>query len=192
MKGRYKIGIGVLAALAMLAGYNLGQILRGPQPPSSTDLPVLANHETLLGEKRPDFILPDLQNQPRHISEWDGKTLLINFWASWCAPCRHEIPAFLKIRDRYHTQGFEIIGIAIDQPDMVNELATELGIDYPLLYGQQEATEISRRFGNRRGTLPYSIFIDSQGIIRHIHAQGELTVPELDTIIGKLLPSSLN
>lgn len=184
--------IAALVCIAGLSGYILSSRIQDNSSAGNTIeahqiLP--PNVEALLGKSRPDFTLPDLQNKSRNVSEWDGKALLINFWATWCAPCRKEIPAFLKARQRYHSQGFEIIGIALDLPDMVSEFASEIGIDYPLLYGQQNATEIAQQYGNILGTLPYSIFIDSNGKIQHIHNSGEISEDQLNAIIPTLLTS---
>lgn len=141
----------------------------------------------MIGRQRPAFTLPDLENRPRGIAEWDGHPLLINFWATWCAPCRKEIPVFIKARERYAPQGLEIIGIAIDLPDMVREYAGEMGINYPLLYGQENAVDINYRYGNQTGGLPYSVFIDAQGVIRHLHAKGALDEAELETLLAPLI-----
>jgi peroxiredoxin len=141
----------------------------------------------LLGQHRPAFILPDLDHHLRDIAEWDGQTLIVNFWATWCPPCREEIPAFMRAREKFTDQNLEIIGIAIDQPDMVSQYAAEMGISYPLLYGQMDASEVNRLYGNTLGALPYTVFIDAAGKIRHIHARGALTDTELDVILAEIL-----
>lgn len=184
-----KVLLGILAAAALGAGFSLGRILSLPQPPAGPpDLtaPSMEQAETVVGRQRPDFTLPDLENRPRSISEWDGRPLLINFWATWCAPCREEIPVFLKAREQYASQGFEVIGIAIDLPDMVSEYAAEMGIDYPLLYGQENAMDVNQRYGNQIGALPYSVFVDARGVIRHVHIKGALDEAELGALLADL------
>jgi peroxiredoxin len=183
----YWILIGLLLTAAAVAGYSFRYILNPPladAPPESPP-PVPAPTE-LIGELRPEFGLMDLNNRLRQISEWDGRPLLLNFWATWCAPCREEIPAFIAAREKFKVTGFEVVGIAIDRPEFVLEFARELSIPYPLLYGDQDATEIMQRYGNRAGTLPYSVFIDAQGRIRQIHNRGVLREPELSEIIAGL------
>lgn len=183
-----KILLAILAASALGAGFSLGRILNLSEPAADPTAASSrsANTETLIGQRRPDFTLPDLENRPRSIDEWNGRPLLINFWATWCAPCRKEIPVFIKARERHASQGLEIIGIAIDLPGMVNEYAEEMGIDYPLLYGHENAMDVNSRYGNRTGALPYSVFIDALGVIRHIHATGALDEAQLETLLSDL------
>lgn len=188
-----KILLTILATAALGAGFSLGHIQNLSRPPAAqSDSRVeepgpTATPETVVGKARPAFTLQDLNNQPHSIAEWDGRPLLINFWATWCEPCRKEIPAFIKARERYAAQGLEIIGIAIDLPGMVSEYAGEMGINYPLLYGQENAVDLNYRYGNRTGALPYSVFIDAEGIVRHIHAQGALDQGQLDALLSDLL-----
>ncbi|HEX7027821.1 MAG TPA: TlpA disulfide reductase family protein [Gammaproteobacteria bacterium] len=184
-----KILLGILAAAALGAGFSLGRILN-LSPPAEVASGPSDNQETLIGQPRPAFTLPDLENRPRSIAEWDGRPLLINFWATWCAPCRKEIPVFIDARKRYASQGLEIIGIAIDLPDMVNDYAEEMNIDYPLLYGEENAMDVNSRYGNRTGALPYTVLVDARGIIRAIHATGALDEAELETLLEDLLRSN--
>jgi thiol-disulfide isomerase/thioredoxin len=186
VKPLHKILITILLLAAAVAGYNLAHVLRAPQPtgPEKAVLPAPAE---LLGQPRPEFTLPDLAGQQHNVTEWDGKVLLINFWATWCAPCREEIPTFIKVRHEYRDRGFEIVGIAIDNPEFVIEYARDLGIDYPLLYGSEDAIETGGRYGNRQGTLPYSVFVNTEGRISHIHNAGVLGETELIRIVEELL-----
>lgn len=186
MKTLHKLLIGVLLLAAAVAGYNLSYLLHPPQAAAPGE-PVLPVPAELLGQPRPEFTLPDLGEQPRNVAEWEGKALLINFWATWCAPCREEIPAFIKVRREYRDRGFEILGIAIDNPEFVIEYARDLGINYPVLYGSEDAVEVGRLYGNRQGTLPYSVFINTQGRISHIHNSGVLSESELARIVEELL-----
>lgn len=109
--------------------------------------------------------LADLQGQPQVLSQWRGKVLVVNFWATWCAPCREEIPAFVRLQDKYRAQGLQFVGIAIDQRDPVQAFIREFGINYPVLLGGMEGVEISRRAGNRVGALPFTLIIDRKGKI---------------------------
>lgn len=191
MKPLHKLLIGILLVVAAVAGYNLAFIL----PPSSPEQPAfissnLPSTTDLIGQYRPEFSLPDLAGQPRHIKDWDGQALLINFWATWCAPCREEIPAFIAVREKFHSRGFEIVGIAIDQAEFVTEYARDFGITYPLLQGGGEALELSNLYGNQQGTLPYSVFVNAQGRITHIHNRGVLHEAELTRIVESLLSSA--
>lgn len=191
MKPLHKFLIGLLLLSAAIAGYNLAYLLRPPRPAVTYEKPALPVPADLVGHPRPQFTLPDLAGQPRNVAEWDGKLLLINFWATWCAPCREEIPAFIKVRRAYRDRGFEIVGIAIDNPEFVIEYARELGINYPLLYGSEDAMETGTRYGNRQGTLPYSVFVNTEGRISHIHNSGVLTESELIHMVEELLQAPI-
>lgn len=128
----------------------------------------------------------DLNGNEQALSQWRGKVLIVNFWATWCPPCREEIPAFIKLQDIYGKQGLTFVGIAIDQKDKVQAYADEMGINYPVLMGELEAIDLAKRAGNRLGGLPYTVIIDRNGKI----AAGEiggLTQAKLEALIKPLL-----
>lgn len=137
-------------------------------------------------EFRPEFTLADLTGTPRSIREWDGQVLLINFWATWCPPCQREIPAFIELQEKYAARGFQIVGIAIDREEPVRDFVDTMGINYPILTGEQDAIEIAQRYGNRLGALPYSVVVDRQGHIVSVQA-GELTLEEAEKVLAGLL-----
>jgi thiol-disulfide isomerase/thioredoxin len=186
VKFSHKLLIAILLLAAAVAGYNLAYILLPPEPASPSALKPVAPAD-LIGLYRPEFTLPDLAGRPHSVSEWDGRVLLINFWATWCAPCREEIPAFIAVRRQFQEKGFEIVGIAIDQPEFVIEYARDFAITYPLLYGAEDAIAVSSLYGNRQGTLPYSVLVDAQGRITHIHNSGVLKEPELSRLVAGML-----
>lgn len=139
------------------------------------------------GYMRPDFTLQDLHGRDHAISEWDGKVLLINFWATWCAPCRKEIPELKALQDKYHEQGFEVIGVAADEAEEVIAYAKNAAFNYPVLQGEMMSVfDISEEYGNRSGVLPHSVFIDRKGQVRHIK-NAVLSFDEADSIIHQLL-----
>lgn len=135
---------------------------------------------------RPVFELPDLEGNTRSITEWDGKILLVNFWATWCAPCRREIPLLNDLQAEYREEGVQIIGIAIDDAKLVAEYANEIGIVYPVLVGEQEAIDVLRGFGTDFEGLPISVFVDRDGKIVGIHV-AELKRPEAVAALEALL-----
>ena len=104
--------------------------------------------------------LADLKGANQGLAQWRGQVLVVNFWATWCAPCREEIPGFVNLQQRYGSRGLRLVGIAIDQPDKVAEFAREFRINYPLLTGSLETMELLRQAGNRAGVLPYTLVID--------------------------------
>lgn len=117
--------------------------------------------------RRPDFTLPDTDGRARRIDEWDGKLLIVNFWATWCPPCVHEIPVFNLLQRRYADEGVQFLGIAIDDLANVKTFMDEVGLDYPTLHGQLEAMELGRAFGNVIGGLPYTVIVGRDGNIVH-------------------------
>lgn len=137
---------------------------------------------------RPDFTLSDLQGTPRQLSEWDNKILLLNFWATWCPPCRREIPDFIELRDELQArkQPFEVIGIAIDQAEPVQHFIEEIGVEYPILFAELEGLDIMRDYGNRLTTLPYTVIIDQNRKITHTFRK-EVTKADILQAIEPLL-----
>ena len=147
-------------------------------------MPEQANN--IIGTIRPEFAMRDIENEVRNIKEWDGKVILINFWATWCPPCKKEIPAFMELQTEYQDKGFQIIGIAIDDEESVKDYADTLGMNYPIIAAELEAMELSGRFGNRVNALPFSAFIDRDGKIVFTKA-GELSKEKTVELINKYL-----
>lgn len=152
------------------------------------DLPIVMPEQaaSVIGTPRPEFSMIDIQNEVRNIKEWDGKVVLLNFWATWCPPCKKEIPAFMALHQEYKDKGFEVIGIAIDDDDAVKDYVDTMGIDYTIIAAELEATELARRYGNRVNALPFSVFIGRDGKIEFTKA-GELTKENTEKIINRLL-----
>ncbi|MDA3868675.1 MAG: TlpA disulfide reductase family protein [Gammaproteobacteria bacterium] len=134
---------------------------------------------------RPEFAIADLNGQVRNIKEWDGQVILLNFWATWCPPCLSEIPGFIELQDQYGEQGFQVVGIAIDEEEAVREFVARLKINYPVMAAEYEALELSSRYGNQMGALPYSVFINRKGEISD-KITGELSKIEAETMLKKL------
>jgi thiol-disulfide isomerase/thioredoxin len=105
-----------------------------------------------------------LDGSPVPLSQWNGNVVLLNFWATWCAPCREEMPAFQQLREKHRSRGFEVVGVAVeDLPDKVSEFRSENGIGYPLLLAGPEAPRVMRQLGNTMGVLPFSMLLDRDG-----------------------------
>lgn len=140
---------------------------------------------------RPAFTLPDLNGRPRSISEFDGKVLLINFWATWCVPCRKEIPMLIEAQKQLGPAGLQVIGIAIDKRKPVAGFARHYGINYPVLVDMHKAARIQDRYtqpGDPAAVLPYTVIVDRSGHIRASIA-GRLKRTQLDALVQPLLKS---
>ena len=176
---------GLILVISAMAGFGLQRTFISNE---QQNLPVIMPEQgaSVVGTSRPEFAMKDIENNMRNIKEWDGKVILINFWATWCPPCKKEIPAFIALQQEYQDQGFQIIGIAIDEEDAVKDYADTMGINYPIMAAELEAMELARRYGNRVSALPYSAFIGRDGKISFALA-GELSKAKTEEIIKKLL-----
>jgi thiol-disulfide isomerase/thioredoxin len=135
-------------------------------------------------EQLPDFSLPDLSGTPHRLSDWSGRTLVINFWATWCEPCRREIP-LLEALDRENAgKSMEIVGIAVDHPDSVQKMVKDLKIGYPVLVGEKGGLAAVSAFGMDT-VLPFTVFADPQGRIVTLKV-GELHRDEATFILARL------
>lgn len=130
--------------------------------------------------------LPDLKGAGQGLDQWRGRVVVINFWATWCAPCREEIPGFVSLQERYGHLGLQFVGVALDQPDKVAEFVREFRINYPVLIGGIDLMDLLRQAGNRAGVLPYTLVIDRKGNLVG-QERGGLREPKLEGIIQPLL-----
>lgn len=142
--------------------------------------------QDMVHKRRPDFALPDLDGKIRNASEWDGKVTVVNFWATWCPPCKREIPAFIELQKQFSAQGVQFIGIALDTRDEVMAFVDSAGINYLTLLGERDAVKVSHDFGNRLDALPYTVIIDRKGEIAFVH-RGELSREDANAQIRALL-----
>lgn len=134
----------------------------------------------------PAFNLPDLSGRQHNISEWRGKVLVINFWATWCPPCLKEIPDFIALQQQYKAQGVQFIGIALEDKDPVADYIATTKINYPILLGGDSGIALAQQLGNNVGAVPYTIIVDRQGKILRRHP-GEFSKEQITEIITPLL-----
>jgi thiol-disulfide isomerase/thioredoxin len=109
--------------------------------------------------------MEDLQGRPETLGGLAASLLLVNFWATWCAPCREEIPLLVRLREEYRERGLEVVGAAIDDPDAVRRYREQLNIPYPLLIVRGDAAGLLREWGSSSGALPFSVLRDGKGNI---------------------------
>jgi thiol-disulfide isomerase/thioredoxin len=135
-------------------------------------------------ENVPDLALPGLDGSLHKLSGWTGRPLLINFWATWCEPCRREIPLLKSLRKENAAKRLEIVGIAIDFRDPVRKYAADQGMDYPILLGERGGYEAAAAFGMDT-VLPFSVFADARGRIVALKV-GELHRDEAQLILDRI------
>jgi len=110
------------------------------------------------GELVENFSLPSLSGDDKRLSDYKGKFILLNFWASWCPPCRKEIPDFIKIQNKYKDKPFTVLGISIEDKAPTEAYANKVGINFPILYGEEKSVEIGKKLGLIG--VPYSMLLD--------------------------------
>jgi len=172
-----RIGLAFVAAavLALGAGVAWRHFMSdGAQSAATNGATVLA------------LVLPDVAGVDQRLDQWKGKILVVNFWATWCEPCREEMPRFVTLQRQLGEKGLQFVGIAIDQPDKAREFAKEFELNYPTLIGGYGAIELSKTLGNDIGALPFTLVVNRAGSV--VLAQlGPVKDDQLHAIIDKSL-----
>ena len=148
--------------------------------------PAAVAESAVIGRPHPELSLPDLEGKVQNLSQWRGKVLVINFWATWCGPCLEEIPMFNSLQKLFGEQKVQFIGIAVDNPGAIGKFIQRTPIHYQNLVGGFEGAALAEDFGNDRGALPFTVFVDKSGHIKAI-ALGKLTEQATRANIEKLL-----
>ncbi len=162
----------ILAVVAIGAGLWAAQSLLSP----ASVAPSPAQTQAL------DFSLPDMEGKLHKLSDWRNKVVVLNFWATWCPPCRQEIPEFIQLQNKYGQSGVQVIGVAVDNLDDVKQFYQETGMNYPVLIGEQDAFNLMAEFGETTGSLPYSVVLNTHGQIV-AHKLGALDLPRMEALI---------
>ena len=175
MKRSQALLVGVAAAMiALAAGVYIATKARQTQPALADGIVA-----QLFATR-----LDDSNAQSQAIAQWQGKTLVINFWASWCPPCREEMPEFSRLQSKYAEKGVQFVGIALDTADNVSRFSQQQAVNYPLLIGGALGTELSRQLGNDRLALPYTVVLGPAGDVR-LARLGRVSERELDALLAK-------
>jgi len=181
-----------VAAIAAAAGFLVYHYAIAPReqmaavatPDAEEPQAAAATEESsALPAQLPDFTLGDLEGKPRSILSWPGKSMIVNFWATWCAPCRREIPLLRELQKQHGPEGFQIVGVAVDLREDVVKYAQEIGIDYPVLIGEQDGLDAVNKFGQGSIGFPFTVFTDNQGRIVLFHL-GEIRKEQADVLFG--------
>lgn len=133
---------------------------------------VMSGRHRTIGAMRTDLYLHDLDGNSHRLSEFDGKLLLVNFWAPWCPTCRDEMPVLDHLRANLADKGFEVVGIGIDDPGLIKAYAAAHPVSYPLMLNDGPPYSPERIYGNPKGILPYSVLIGRNGKVLAVYAGG--------------------
>ncbi|MCC6708849.1 MAG: TlpA family protein disulfide reductase [Gammaproteobacteria bacterium] len=168
------LGFAALAVLAATAGYAVHQYSARAQLERAQAL--AAPVKTLAQPSAPtalfDWSFADVAGKSQPLSQWRGKLVVLNFWATWCPPCLKEIPAFVELQQRLGGQGLQFVGIALDEVAAVEPFLKEHTINYPVLLGDQDVARFMTELGNQIGALPFTVVVGRDGKVLSMH-QGE-------------------
>ncbi|MBL8472338.1 MAG: TlpA family protein disulfide reductase [Rhodocyclaceae bacterium] len=129
--------------------------------------------------------LPDAAGKERALAEWRGQLLVVNFWATWCPPCREEMPAFSRLQEKLRGDGVRFVGIAVDEADRVRAFAAAERVSYPLLVANFDVMKLMSGLGNRGQALPYTLVLDKDGEIAASRL-GVFPEAELEKLLRRL------
>ena len=170
---KFSIVAGLVIIIAAIAGYLV-------QQQYSLSLEDQAATQAISSE-RVEFVLPHLDGSERRLSDWDGEARIVNFWATWCAPCRREIPILKQLQTDKPEMQLQVIGIAVDFMEDVRAYAEEAQFNYPILVGQEEAIAVAEASGVEFIGLPFTMIIAADGTLVATH-MGEIMQPHVERI----------
>ena len=133
--------------------------------------------------------LPDLAGTPQSLGQWKGKVLVLNYWATWCPPCREEMPAFSRLHERFAPKGVQFVGISIDSPSKVKQFSEETPVAYPLLISTMDTMQTLADLGNVAQGLPFTVILDREGTL-HSTKLGRYDEKSLEKRLQELLTGS--
>ena len=175
--------IGLAAALAGTALWLVTRPPAAPSAPSGAAAPAIAPAAIFAAT----FV--DAAGARRSLGQFQGKVLVVNFWATWCAPCREEMPGFTRLQARWGGRGVQFVGLSNEDGEKAARFGRELGVGYPLWTGGEEVAELSRRLGNRLGVLPHTVILGSRGEVLDMKV-GPYMERELETRLAAFVGKS--
>ncbi|WP_459618688.1 TlpA family protein disulfide reductase [Bordetella sp. 2513F-2] len=170
---------GAVAVAAVAAGGHYAAGRRGSEPAGANDAAAVA------GLMRASF--PDLQGRPQSLSAWQGRPLVVNFWATWCAPCVKEMPELEALHKKYPKAQF--VGMGIDTVEKMQEFTRKVPVSYPLLVMGAGAIDTLRGLGNPAGGLPFTLVLNADGSIRR-RILGQIDPADLERTVAELAASA--
>jgi thiol-disulfide isomerase/thioredoxin len=162
----------VAIALVALAGGYLAYSVPASRDPNLADL-LAANFS-------------DLQGKNAKVADWHGKLRVVNFWATWCPPCREEIPGFIRLQNKYRDRGVVFIGVALDSEQQVKRFAAETGMNYPILLADYNAVKLAKEAGNSSGALPFTVLVAPGGSFLQAFS-GAVNEQKIEAVIQRFL-----
>lgn len=191
LAGALVVLLGIWAGLKFHSVHRVSEVIvavpagvaSAPDPKENAAMEAAAH--PVVPARLPDFSLTDLSGKSTSIAAWSGKSLVINFWATWCAPCRREIPLLKTLSADWAGRDLRVIGVAVDYADKVRQFAEQFKIDYPVLIGEQDALEVAAKFGMASPAFPFTVFTDQRGEVVALFV-GELHRPQADFILSEV------
>ncbi len=197
---REQLRFAAACVLALCAGWlgarfylaqHMGGGMRVPageaSPPTASDLRAAdpSMRSISIPERLPAFALRDLTGKSTAIETWRGHPLVLNFWATWGAPCRREIPLLKRLSGEWSGREVRVIGVAVDDPAKVAAFSREIGIDYPVLVGEQDALDVAAALGVTDPVFPFTVFTDRRGEVVTLYL-GELHLAQASLILEEI------
>lgn len=184
MKNKLPIILALAAALAAAAaGMYTARQQASTAPGAAPATASQAQHAALASLLALE--LADTGGAPQPLAQWKGKIMVLNFWATWCPPCRKEIPAFSAMSGKYRDKGVQFVGISIDTASNVRDFQREHQVGYPLLIAEPSVVQLTESLGNTAQGLPFTVIVDKTGVISRVKV-GMLSEDDLDTTLGRL------
>jgi thiol-disulfide isomerase/thioredoxin len=174
VRGRTRFAL--IGVAALLAGGVLWWMARGPAPAERVAISPGAVWAASF---------QDLSGKSRSLGEFRGRVVVLNFWATWCAPCRDEMPVFARLHGLWKERGVQFVGLANDEASRVERFGRELAIPYPLWTGGDAVGDLSRRMGNRLGVLPHTVILGVDGQVLDVRV-GPYTEAQLSEKLASI------